>query len=229
MSPAVAGGARRATANSTPVETSEGVKSVGGYFPAPPVDHYAERIEPRRPSLLAFTNPTVNSYHRLVPGFEAPVNLVYSAAHPVGLHPDPAHGQQPQGQAPGVPLPRLVGQPVPGLLGHHDGRHGRHQEQDRAGAHPMLCPWEWRCSRSPRRPVLGTRIISPLRSALSCPARDDRSASAVRCGGPGAVRHHSAAGSRAPTGHRSASVPHCGWRMPRRPPEPGGATRRRAD
>jgi len=31
------------------------------------------------PSVLAFTNPSMNSYHRLVPGFEAPVNLVYSA------------------------------------------------------------------------------------------------------------------------------------------------------
>ncbi len=30
------------------------------------------------PALLALVAPTVNSYHRLVPGFEAPVNLVYS-------------------------------------------------------------------------------------------------------------------------------------------------------
>ena len=31
------------------------------------------------PALTALTNPTVNSFKRLVPGFEAPVNMVYSA------------------------------------------------------------------------------------------------------------------------------------------------------
>lgn len=39
---------------------------------------YVGGILKHAPSLLAFTNPSVNSYHRLVPGFEAPVNLVYS-------------------------------------------------------------------------------------------------------------------------------------------------------
>ena len=40
--------------------------------------HYIGGLLAHAPSLLAFTNPTVNSYRRLVPGFEAPVNLVYS-------------------------------------------------------------------------------------------------------------------------------------------------------
>ena len=40
--------------------------------------YYIGGILKHAPSLLAFTNPTVNSYHRLVPGFEAPIALVYS-------------------------------------------------------------------------------------------------------------------------------------------------------
>src|ERR1700709_329630 len=43
--------------------------------------YYVGGLLRHAPSLLAFTNPTVNSYHRLVPGYEAPVNLVYSAGN----------------------------------------------------------------------------------------------------------------------------------------------------
>jgi len=40
--------------------------------------YYIGGLLKHTPSLLAFTNPTTNSYKRLVPGYEAPVNLAFS-------------------------------------------------------------------------------------------------------------------------------------------------------
>jgi len=63
------------------------------------------------PSLLAFTNPTVNSYHRLVPGFEAPVNLVYSARNRSACVRIPVTGSNPKAKRIEFRVPDPSGNP----------------------------------------------------------------------------------------------------------------------
>jgi len=63
------------------------------------------------PSLLAFTNPTVNSYHRLVPGFEAPVNLVYSARNRSACIRIPVTGTNPKAKRIEFRVPDPSGNP----------------------------------------------------------------------------------------------------------------------
>ena len=63
------------------------------------------------PAVLAFTNPTLNSYHRLVKGFEAPVNLVYSAGNRSAAIRIPITGSNPKAKRIEFRAPDASGNP----------------------------------------------------------------------------------------------------------------------
>jgi glutamine synthetase len=58
--------------------------------------NYVGGLLAHAPALLAFCAPTTNSYRRLVPGYEAPVNLVYSQRNRSACIRIPMYSQSPR-------------------------------------------------------------------------------------------------------------------------------------
>ncbi len=77
--------------------------------------HYIGGVMRHARSLLAFTNPSLNSYHRLLPGFEAPVNLVYSQGNRSACVRIPVTGDDPRTKRVEIRFPDATSNPYLGF------------------------------------------------------------------------------------------------------------------
>jgi glutamine synthetase len=73
--------------------------------------YYIGGIMRHAASLCALTNPSLNSYHRLLPGFEAPVNLVYSQGNRSASVRVPVTGDDARAKRVEIRFPDATGNP----------------------------------------------------------------------------------------------------------------------
>ncbi len=73
--------------------------------------HYIGGLLKHARAICALTNPTINSYRRLVPGFEAPVNLAYSSRNRSASIRIPTYSQSPKAKRIEARFPDSSGNP----------------------------------------------------------------------------------------------------------------------
>jgi len=83
--------------------------------------HYIGGLLTHAPALLGLCAPTTNSYRRLVPGYEAPINLMYSVRNRSACVRIPTYSDSPNARRTRVPVARSFRQPVPRVPGHAHG------------------------------------------------------------------------------------------------------------
>ncbi len=92
--------------------------------------YYIGGILKHAKAMAAFTNPIVNSYKRLTPGFEAPVNLAYSSRNRSAAVRTPDLFTKPESQTYRVPPAGPGRQPVHCVGRHANGRTRRYSKQN---------------------------------------------------------------------------------------------------
>lgn len=94
-----------------------------------------------RPVAAGVHQPDGEPYKRLVPRYEVRLNLVHSQRNRSACVRIPITGNNPKAKRLEFRCPDSSGNP-PGVRGHADGRHRRHQEEDRAAGPGRQGPYE---------------------------------------------------------------------------------------